>query len=145
MSQYATVSNLTSLVIPALALAGMTAAGIVPDDHLTKASGKVDSYLRGRYRLPLTAPYPDEIIANVCQIAGYTILCARGFDPTNHSDMNIRMQHDDAIRWLRDVASGLVNLADTADATSAHDGGPIVSSRNRTDIGAFRDDEDCTS
>lgn len=145
MSQYATVANLTSLVIPAAALAGITAAGISPDEHLIKASGKVDSYLRGRHRLPLAAPYPDEIIANTCQIAGYTILCARGFDPTNGADVNVRMQHDDAIRWLRDVASGLVNLAMGADATtSAHDGGPIVSSKSRTEIGDFRDEEDCS-
>jgi phage gp36-like protein len=143
MSQYAAESDLISLQIPAAALAGITTAGIDPDDHLTKASGKVDSYLRGRYRLPLAAPYPDEIVTAACAIGAYTIMCARGFDPENGTHVNIRMQHDDALAWLKEVAAGRVNLDLQSDATGgSHDGGPIVRSQSRQVVGR-RDWSDC--
>lgn len=144
MSQYATQSELTSLQIPAAALAGVTASGINPDDHLVQASGKVDTYLRGRYSLPLTAPYPNEIKMVTLQLAAYTIICARGFDANDPADVTFRMQYDDAIMWLREIAAGKVNLALAADATpTVHDGRPVVRSRVRTSTDRFRDIDDC--
>lgn len=136
MSQYATEANLINLQIPAAALAGITSAGIDPDDHLTATAGKIDSYLRGRYRLPLTAPYPDEIVVANAALGAYSIMCACGFDPENGTHVNIRMQHDDTIAWLKEVAAGKVNLDLDADGTGGtHDGGPIVRSQSRQVVG----------
>jgi phage gp36-like protein len=145
VAQYATEAELISLQIPTAALAGVTAMGIDPEDHLIQASGKVDTYLRGRYRLPLSAPYPDEIKMVTLQLAAYTIICARGFDANEPADVTFRMQYDDAIMWLREIAAGKVSLDVAADATpTVHDGRPVVRSRARTSTDRFRDiDDDC--
>lgn len=133
MSQYATSAEFALIGLPPIALSGFT--GDV-DAHLTAASGVVDSYLRGRYRLPLSSPYPQEIIHVVCNLAAYSVLSIRGFDPTNGQDANYRMKYDDAMAWLERVAGGRVSLALEADATpTAHDGGPIVSSRSTRSTG----------
>ncbi len=131
MSQYATLADLTSQGLPEAALEGMTAQGIDPDEHLTAASARFDASARGRYRLPLTSPYPLEVISCVCSLAAYSILSVRGFDPQNGSDFNIRQRYEDAVMWLRDLSRGHINLDVSADATpDAHDGGPIVASRS---------------
>lgn len=135
MSQYATEAEFEVLGLPAVALDGFTGS---VDDHLTAASGVVDSYLRGRYRLPLAEPYPQEIITATCVIAAWSILNVRGFDPSAASDVNVRTRYEDIIGrpmqkgWLQQLAAGLINLDLAADASSGHhDGGPRVSSRGR--------------
>jgi phage gp36-like protein len=141
VSQYATEAQFEVLGLPAPALDGFIGS---VDDHLTAASGVVDSYLRGRYRLPLTGPdYPQEIVTATCILAAWTILNVRGFDPTAASDVNVRTRYEDIMGrpmqkgWLQQLAAGLVNLPLDADASSGHhDGGPRVSSRRRTRAGA---------
>jgi phage gp36-like protein len=147
VSQYATEAEFEVLGLPAVALDGFTGS---VDEHLTAASGVIDSYLRGRYALPLTAPYPQEIITATCIIAAWTILNQRGFDPHSGSDQNVRTRYEDIMGrpmqkgWLQQLAAGLINLALTADATSGHhDGGPRVRSRRRTSGGVGACDDDC--
>jgi phage gp36-like protein len=131
---YATQANLTSLDLPAAALAGMTAAGVDPDEHLDAAAAKIDTYLRGRVTLPLGTPYPAEIISLNSALAAYSMLSVRGFDPQNGTDMNVRQRYEDAVAWLVAFSAGKVNLAEAADATpAAYEGAPIVASRCRTD------------
>jgi phage gp36-like protein len=144
MSQYATAVQFEALGLPAAALDGF--AGDV-DDHLTAASGVIDSHLRGRYKLPLAEPYPQEIITACCCIAAYTVLVVRGFDPTRAADMNVRTRYEDMMGrpgqkgWLQQLSAGLINLDLAADATGgAHDGGPIVASRARRRAGTDCDD-----
>lgn len=133
MAQYASSAQFADLGLPAAALDGFTGS---VDEHLVAASNVVDSYLRGRYKVPLTLPAPQEIVNAVCIIASYTILNARGFDPHSGADANVRMRYEDLIGrafqkgWLQQMAAGLVNLDITADATpGTHDGAPIVASR----------------
>jgi phage gp36-like protein len=134
--QYATALQFSALGLPAVALNGFT--GDV-NDHLLNASGVVDTYLRGRYLLPLVSPYPQEIINAVCLIAAWTVLNIRGFDPSSGTDVNVRTRYEDMTGrpgqkgWLQQLSSGLVNLDLAADASSGvNDGGPIVASRSRT-------------
>lgn len=118
-------------------------------DHLTLASGKVDSYLRGRYRVPLPGPtYPGEIVEAVCAIAAFTIIQSRGFDPSSGSDQTVRERYLDQVGrpglkgWLQQLAEGKVNLDLGADVTpGVHDGGPIVRSRAASSASAYDDDE----
>lgn len=141
MSQYATEEQFETLGLPAVALDGFSGS---VTDHLVAASGVVDSYLRGRYRLPLTGPdYPQEIVQATCIIAAWTILNVRGFDPSAAADMAVRTRYEDMIGrpmqkgWLQQLAAGLVNLPLSADASSGHhDGGPRVSSRGGWRSGA---------
>lgn len=126
MAMYASTTDLANLGLPAEALSGVSLT--VQEAHLTKASGKIDSYLRSRHSLPLGAPYPDEVIDCCVSLAAYTLLVRRGFNPDEY-DSNFRQQYDDALEWLRDLAAGRASLADTADATATTaEGAPRVTS-----------------
>lgn len=131
--QYALAADFAKHGLPAAALDGFT--GDV-DQILTKSSAKVNSYLRGRYKLPLTAPVPDEIIEATCWLAAYSVMTVRGYDPNNDCDLTIESRYRDLIGrpmqpgWLQEVARGRVNLDVSADATPAtSEGGPIVIAR----------------
>jgi phage gp36-like protein len=134
MAQYATALQFGEFGLPPAALDGFTGS---VDDHLTMASGVFDSYARGRYAVPLAGPtYPTEVIAAVCAIAAYTIMMARGFDPSSGADQNVRERYQDMLGrpgqkgWLQQLAGGMVNLDLASDATSGvHDGAPIVRGR----------------
>lgn len=101
MTQYATRADLTSF-------GGANAAAIQDFDDatvnaaLTAASITADGYMRGRYSLPLTQ-WDDGIKMFTCYIAGYNLICQRGFDPGRGADANWRMRYEDAIRWFEGV------------------------------------------
>ncbi len=128
--QYATTTDFGKHGLPPQALDGFTGD---LDQLLTKASAKFNTYARGRYKVPFTAPYPDEVIEVVCQLAAYQVMTVRGFDPQNANDMAIEDRYRDLTGrpgqkgWLQDLASGRVNLDVTADTTPAtSEGGPII-------------------
>jgi len=124
VSQYATAVELANFGLPAAALGGISAA--IQNQHLTLASGRVDSYLRGRYSLPLSTPYPDEIKAAVCSIAAYTLLKRRGYNPDAY-DSNFRDEYLSTLDWLDKLSEGKVNLDVAADATpGTQEGRPSV-------------------
>jgi phage gp36-like protein len=130
MSQYATLNDLQDMGLPPGALEGVPD----PDRFLAQASAHVDSYLRGRYALPLSAPFPAELVDAVLAIAAYRIMFFRGFD-SESQDMLIvdRFQYYTGKQgqkgWLDKLSTGQVNLALAADSTpTVSDGGPIVSS-----------------
>jgi len=123
MAQYATTTDLAQFGLPAAALANISTT--IQNDHLTKAGGVIDSYLRSHHTLPLGSPYPDEIIRCNAIIAAYDILQFRGFNP-DEFDEGFRLRYLDCLAWLKDIAKGLVSLAITADATAASEGRPRV-------------------
>lgn len=99
-----------------------------PAALIVRASGLIDTYLRGRYHLPFSV-VPDEIKNCCVQISLWYAIQSLGFDPESKLDASIRMGHDDAIKWLDRVSSGKANLAVTADATpTVNDGIPRVRS-----------------
>ena len=124
MSQYATTTDLQNLGLPTAALTGVSSP--IQDQHLVKASGVVDSYLRGRETLPLVAPFPDEVVDATVRLAAYTLLVRRGFNPDSY-DENFRSLYEGTLRWLKDVSAGRANLASTADTdTTERAGRPRV-------------------
>lgn len=125
---YSTESEFQALGLPAVALDGATDTS----DWRDAAQGRIDSYLRGRYLLPLDSPYPPEIVDTECAIAAYLFLSNRGFDPEAGANQNIVLRYKDAMKWLNDLAAGKINLAITADGTDdTSEGGPIVRSNRR--------------
>jgi phage gp36-like protein len=128
--QYATSTDFSKHGLPPQALEGFT--GDI-DDLLKKASAKFNTYARGRYKVPLTAPYPDEVIEAVCVLAAYQVMTVRGYDPNNDADRAIEDRYRDLTGrpgqkgWLQDLAQGRVNLDIAADTTpTTSEGGPIV-------------------
>jgi phage gp36-like protein len=67
------------------------------------ASEVVDSYLRDRYRLPLSA-WGVDIIRTTALIAVYDLLVVRGYNPSAGADVNVRLRYEDALKWLQMVA-----------------------------------------
>jgi phage gp36-like protein len=100
MSQYATTTDLVTYAIKAEALTGISTT--MQNLALVAASAEADSYLKGRYALPLLAW--DAALSNaVARIAAYMLIKTRGFNPQSAADINFRLGYEDAIRWLRDV------------------------------------------
>jgi phage gp36-like protein len=131
---YSTEAEFNALGLPAAALDGATDTS----DWRDSAQGTIDSYLRGRYRLPLVAPYPPEIIETECKLAAYSFISVRGFDPTEGANINVAARYKEAMTWLRALSEGKVNLAVEADQTATRaEGGPIVSSRARGRVGGL--------
>jgi phage gp36-like protein len=129
---YSTPEEFDQLGLPAVALDGVADTSPWRD----AAAGRINTYLRGRYSLPLVAPYPPEIIEAECAIAAYLFLSRRGFDPEAGANQNVVTRYEDAMRWLRDLAAGVLNLSLASDATPAvADGGPIVRSSARCSTG----------
>ena len=70
---------------------------------ISRTEGVIDGYLMGRYALPL-AVIPGVLVAYACDIARYLLY-------ENAAPEYVRQNYDDALRWLRDVASGKVLLS----------------------------------
>lgn len=97
---YASRTDLTAYGIPANALGGLTTAQ--QDAALDAASKRVDSYLRGRYGLPLIA-WGVEITQATCVIAAYQLMHTRGYNPASGADVNIENRYHETIAWLEQV------------------------------------------
>lgn len=78
-----------------------------PDDAfiesaLNDACGLVDSYISARYVLPLSV-VPQALAQQCCAIAFYYLNDLRATEQT-------RLRYEDALRWLRDVRDGKIQL-----------------------------------
>jgi hypothetical protein len=61
-----------------------------------------ESKLRGRYKFPLISWGVDLRMA-IGQMTAYDIICRRGFNPAAPGDVNYKLRHDDAVKWLDGV------------------------------------------
>lgn len=77
----------------------------VAETALTDSFAEIDSYVQSRYTLPLPS-VPDVLRRVACDIARYRLYGAR---PTEEA----RQRYDDALKFLRDVANGTINLGVT--------------------------------
>lgn len=135
MAQYATAADFDKYGLPVAALDGFT--GDI-DDLLIQATGTVNSYLRGRYKVPFVTP-PDEIIRAVCIVAAYDLLNVRGFDASAAADNAVVERYKDltgrpfAPGWLDRISQGRISLDVASDLTpSTGEGAPIVASGGAT-------------
>lgn len=97
---YASPPDLLTYGFPATALGTLT----TPQQQaaLDTASATVDSYLRGRYALPLLAWGP-EVTEWACIIAAYKLISIRGFNPANGSDRTLKDRYDRCMYELAEV------------------------------------------
>ncbi|MFZ1326224.1 MAG: DUF1320 domain-containing protein [Candidatus Contendobacter sp.] len=72
------------------------------DSAIQRTDGLIDGYLMARYALPLV-PVPLMLTAYACDIARYFLY-------EDAAPEYVRQTYQDALRWLRDVASGKVLL-----------------------------------
>ena len=72
---------------------------------LADADAEIDSYLAGRYTLPLAGTFPA-LVRHACNLARYHL---SGADVTEVEA--VRNRYKDAIRWLESVRDGKTRLA----------------------------------
>lgn len=126
---YATRTQLTQLGLPSTALTNVPTA--TQDAALEAASDRIDSYLRGRYSVPLESP-TDDIVEACCVLAAFRLLTTKGHNPT-FFDQTFADQAAETLQWLKDLGSGKANLDPSIDASpETHEGAPLISSRGPT-------------
>lgn len=137
MSRYATPADLSDLAMPQGGLPPYQTAAI-QQRHLDAASDVVDSYLADQVTLPLTGTVPSSIVMRACQIAAYTLLVARGYNPERGQDEQMKAAHDGAIDWLIAISKGEVKppLTDSSPSGVA-DGGPDVLQVSTQQVGSM--------
>lgn len=94
MSQYCQPSDLANAINP-LALVNIT----LPQQTqaCVDASNEADNYMRGRYNLPLAAPFDPGIVRHAAFIAVYILLSARGLNPSQGGDQLIESNYHKAV------------------------------------------------
>ncbi len=130
MSSYATPSDLTQFAVNANALVGFTAGQ--QQAALDAASVLADSKLRGRYALPLVT-WDVDLRRAVAVIAAYDMLVARGYNPGDGADDNLRARYDDAMKWLDDVERQNThpNVTPANGQTPQYDAPKVITSTRR--------------
>lgn len=124
MSSYATLSDLLKFGLNQATLNTATTDTPTQQAHLDAASDLADSYLKSKFKLPLTT-WGIGLTQKVCEIAAFTLICVRGFDPDNLADSQIVRRHDEAIKWFVKITEGEVTppVVDSS-GTPGQYGGP---------------------
>jgi len=125
MAQYATIADLGNLGLPAVSLSGVSAD--TQNAVLLAEGDRMDTYLRSQHTLPISSPFPRELVSCNAVMAGYAILQShRGYDPSAVDD-GFRLRYDDCIAWLKDLSAGRASLDQAVDATAnINEGRPRV-------------------
>lgn len=134
---YATVEDLTALY-GAREVALLSSHG--DSEHvdaaalqraIAYASSEVDSYLAGRYAVPLADPVPHVVMMAVGDIVRYRLT---GGDLTEVDPILAR--YKSTVSWLRDVAAGVVCLPCAGVAPGTEPGGAQINA-GRKDWGVW--------
>lgn len=127
MASYATPTDLLRY-ITAAQLTGISAEK--QQEALDEASGEANGSLKCQFTLPLSAPYPIDLVRHVCAIAIWNLLCFKGFNPEQGSNATIATNYEKALAWLRAVARREIEPDGIIDASPLlAKGGPRVWSR----------------
>jgi phage gp36-like protein len=125
LSQYAGLIELKALGLPPSAFVPPKGVSIdefeaAINQQCIGVSTKVDTYLRGRYAVPLTGAlateatkstpatantYPAEFVKAVTDIEALELLTWRGFNPDQFDQVYVT-RSDAAYAWLKDIAKG---------------------------------------
>lgn len=103
MSQYCQPSDLTLYAINPLAFVNVTTAQQTA--ACIAASERADSYLRGRYTLPLTQ-WGTDLTMMTSYVAVFLLLSARGYDPAAGGDRLVQERYYEAIGFPDRPGSG---------------------------------------
>jgi phage gp36-like protein len=90
--------------------------GNVIDTALIWASSRVNSYIKKRVMLPLSA-WSEDLKVATCWIAAKYIIDSRGVDYQSGTNETVQKNHDTQIEWLRDIAKGLCELDTYVDSS----------------------------
>lgn len=104
---YAKKDDLFQCMIPARAFDELQDTDI--DRALSMASRTIDTYLASRYELPLKF-WDDDITQWCCILAGYRLLCFRGWNPEDLANKGVTGLYCEAIEYLRQVKIGQLQL-----------------------------------
>ncbi|UAW08051.1 hypothetical protein [Myxococcus phage Mx4 ts27htf-1hrm-1] len=123
MARYASLQDLYSLGVPQAALEG-EASPEEQEQGLEAACDLVDSYLSGRFVLPLTA-HGRDLTRAAAIIAAYDLMTGRGYNPANQGDDSTQLdkRYEATIEWLRDIAKGIVKPVVTDSSPTPGGGG----------------------
>lgn len=94
------------------------------DQALSDASVLVDSYLRGRYAVPVS-PAPDELVRATCVLARFDLAHGGDREPTEQ----MRLARKEVLSWLADLGAGKASLEGAVPISSGS--GARVSDRAR--------------
>lgn len=123
MPAYATTADLVTYGMPTTALGQLTT--VQQNAALAAASKIVDTYLRGRYALPLVA-WGTEITDATCRIAAFNLLSVRGYNSASGADVGLRERYQDALEWLSAVQRRAAHPDVTETAVNADYAQPVV-------------------
>src|SRR5689334_16114345 len=105
MATYATISNLFILGAPEAAFRDSSGTGWGFTDEqleagLVAACDLVDSYLRGRFTLPLKS-HGQDLTRAACIIAAYDLVTGRGYNPHNQGDDSSQLdkRYEATVSW----------------------------------------------
>jgi phage gp36-like protein len=123
---YATQADLSPRRLTAAELAQLTddvrgteINAVVVTQVLTEASGKIDSYCRLRYSVPLQGS--EQVKGLALDIAEFLLFARKRRVPDD-----VRLRYEDAIAFLKDLSSGKAALDQAATAVDQTGGGPVV-------------------
>lgn len=85
-----------------------SAATAVCDGQIERAENMVDSYLQGRYTVPL-ATVPPVILDAVAELAAWYLISRRGYNEDG-PDKSVKITYDARIKWLEQVNRGKIDL-----------------------------------
>ncbi len=107
--------------------------GSVIDTALVWASSRVNSYIKKRVMLPLTA-WSEDLKVATCWIAAKYLIDGGGVDYQSGTNETVQRNHDIQVEWLRDVSKGLAELDTYVDSSPAVDeAAPLAESDTITD------------
>lgn len=104
---YATRAEFDSLGLQTGSLQGVEDETIMA--ALQAASRLVDDYIGARATLPLVVFASASVARAVSIVATYDLLSVIGYNPDG-PDQNFRDRYLDILKWLRDIATGLIPL-----------------------------------
>lgn len=120
---YASLEDLDAYGMPGAALAKLAPSKRA--EAIAAASTKAEGKLALRYDLPLVT-WGVDLTEAVSKIASYDLLSVRGFNPDG-SDENVRTRHNDAWKWLTEVADGKCEPIGVVDTSpEVEDDGVVV-------------------
>lgn len=123
---YATPSQVQGSSLPARAMASLDVSQQL--DACLSATDEAAGFLARRYTMPLVA-WSTDLVRNVCHVAMWNILSARGFQPEGPDEV-IRMNVSDARKWLEGVGAGRISPPGIVDSTPTKRGAaPRIASR----------------
>ena len=105
------------------------------DLALEAASDQISEAFPSSWVLPLTQ-WSKSVTEKTCEIAAYKLLSVRGYNPAAGADPIVRLNYEDALKWVEMVASGLRTPDVTDSSTQPVEGRPSylpipVTSRSR--------------